>query len=45
MHWLVRFPMEARKLGTERLTPHEMGRPRPIGLDEETAWIEARNLC
>ena len=52
-HWLTYHRSAAMKLGKElpkqakacaQLTRKEMDSLKMIGLDEETAWTEARNL-
>ena len=53
-HWTAHFRAQAKVMGREevlrqamacaRLTRKEMDDLKAIGLDEETAWTEARNL-
>lgn len=52
-HWVLYHRAAFLKLGKEslkqalacaRLTRREMDDLKKIGLDEETAWVEARNL-
>ncbi len=53
-HWMTYFKKDAKRLGAEelakqslacaRLTRMEMDSLKLIGLDEEAAWTEARNL-
>jgi hypothetical protein len=52
--WLTNFPRRATKMGKEqlhrqamgcaKLTRLEMDALKAVGLDEQTAWTEARNL-
>lgn len=53
-HWMTNFRARAKEMGLEemqkqaaacaRLTRTEMDNLKAVGLDEETAWTEARNL-
>ena len=53
-HWTKHFRGQTQKMGQEevlkqalacaRLTRKEMDDLKAVGLDEETAWTEARNL-
>lgn len=53
-HWRTHFPAETRAVDKEqmlsqamacaKLTRKEMDSLKEVGLDEETAWTETRNL-